>query len=61
VSAPGRSGSRRLTAGKVRNYAQSPPGAYAATRTTRTSFAHWPQGRALQGRRDCESGPAAAV
>jgi hypothetical protein len=43
----------------VTPYAQSAPGAYAPTRTSRTSFHR--QARALQGRRDCEPGPAAPV
>ena len=59
-SRPG--GSRCLAAGKVRNsfYARSPPGAYAATRITRTSL---PADRTRERCRaaDLRAGPAAAV
>ena len=51
VSAPGRSGSRRLIAGErcVTPYAQSPPGAYAPTRITRTSLPTGRKGERCRG------------
>src|SRR3984893_7991232 len=44
-----------------RLYAQSPPGAYAATRITRTSLPTGRKRERCRGGRDCEPGPAAAV
>ena len=62
VSAPGRSGSGRLTAGKVRNSLCSvAAGSVRRHPDYEDLVAHRPQARALQGRRDCEPGPAAVV